>query len=655
MKIEALKIRNFRGIRELEITECASRMLVLGFNRAGKTSLFDAIRGVFIGKLSDAAGKQVRVPEWVGPWAKSANVEIAFTTPGGETMTARMRVTNSVSLEIEVPGRPSWTGPPAEVRGALWEHLGVSQKHRECGMTPRTFLTGDDLGQMVSDLGGGGVDKAKLQEILGEHADWFYDLAALNGITLDSLDSLRAIGAAMFQKRSALNAELKTCRAGIDELACVMPPANAKGAVLTVENIPDVEAAIQKLNRERDTLVEERGAAQAADSAGDIAAELAAAEAMLADLQKKEQALPEHSGLVQALEEATARHKTAARELEAAKKADSNAVYAVQQSDTEKSRAVKLAAQALEAGMACPHCGANVTEKRADKLADKNRAALEAAEAAYTEAAERRDETQAALKKAHEDAGDSLAALEKAEAGLKQAEREAARLLDALDRARSNVNILKAQKPAEYRDIGEIRTDIEKIDARIAAGQNALETLRQLQRREALSSRESELEKAIVRLSWAIPLFHNDGRSNHAAALNELACDEQAAFLAACNERLDMFGCCLGLDTAGKALYVTFGDIESGRHIPLAQVSGAEMLLAEWAVATAFAGDGIVLLDEISRLDGRFRPKLLDAFQAHEGCLWLVSAYTKEAKPDIARVSAALAPAGVVWVGREKR
>jgi hypothetical protein len=190
------------------------------------------------------------------------------------------------------------------------------------------------------------------------------------------------------------------------------------------------------------------------------------------------------------------------------------------------------------------------------------------------------------------------------------------------------------------------------VNARKASAEEALTALNRISERQTAEAERTHISAEIDLLSWAIPLFHSDRKSNHASALNNLSRNEQAAFLDACNARLEPFGVRLGVQAGAKSLSVTFGGLDGGAMVPITQVSGAEMLLAEWAVATAFVGDGLVLIDEFNRLDGAYRPIMCAALGESPCSVWAATAYLQATTPDIDAIRAALEPVGVAWLER---
>lgn len=649
MIITSITVRNFRGIRELSLDDLPDQVLVLGLNRSGKTSLLDALRAVFLGRIQDHAGRALEVREWIGPHESTAAVAVGFELLDG-AYTARMRVARTVSLEIQPPdGKPLWTGAPKDVRGALWRHLGVAQRHRECAMTPRAYLVGDDLGKMISDLGGGGVDQAELDAILGDDAAWFHGFAAAEKITPASPDALLSLGEAMFQKRTSMKANLAALTAQAERSAGVMPPTGRNGATLTPAQIPAVESALAQIRATRDTLLAERGAAE--NAAG-------SAEAL--ERARSERARIRLEELEGAVEEASGRRDQARKTMEPmdaalrnALAADSAAVDALARASVSLDAAKAAVASLDGLSACCPTCGQKIAPAARKSMAEPLDTALAEAAAAHTAAQDRRQQTLAAIQPARDRAKAAAETLRQAEREVSDA---AARLNEhrgrasALDRQIAELETLAGSAPRALEDVD---ADIQATEAKTEAAVAALETLRTIADRERTETARDQVAAEVEVLTRLIPLFHNDRRSNHASALNRLARNEQEAFLSACNDRLEPFGLALGLDTSGKSVAVTLRSLDQDLAVPVTQASGAEMLLAEWAVATAFAGDGLVLLDEFTRLDGRYRGLLLESLAARPGSLWVASAYSHEGEPEVESLRDALAPLGVVWMRRE--
>jgi hypothetical protein len=652
MIITYLNIQNFRGCRAFEISNAAQRMLLLGYNRVGKTSILDAIRAVFIGEVRDWNGARVEVGQWVGPHGKETRVTVGFTA-NGEDFEARMRVTKTVSLEIARQGKATITGAPKEVRTALWSMLGTTAKHRECGLSPRAYLLGDDVGQMISALGGGGVDAAALDAVLGEHRDWFRDFAAVCGVRDLNTDGLLAVGKAAFTKRTDLNARYKDAEARAQALEGVTLPTNAKGQVLKVSQIPSVEDVLQQMRQQRDGLLSELGAAQAAPTAAPV---------FDADAMRQELDALGLESLAQASQEAQALYAEAAKDhekrSEALRLAESQyngAQGAHSYADSKVREAQARIDNAPKVGDVCSSCGQEIGAKHRQSVISALYADLTKAEAEAKAAAKQAKDLLAKITTARAAAEQSKAASETARAAAAAADRalgvaEArAAALEANIGAAETALAATTTAPAT-RSPEAVAADLTALDSRIATATAALTTLRECRERDQAAALVDSLGAEIERLNWAIPLFCDDKKSNHASALNELSQDEQQAFLEQVNARLEPFGAQLGVQTGGKTLAVTFGAAD-GPQIPVAQISGAEMLLAEWAVASAFAGDGLVLLDEFNRLDGVHRPLVLEQIQESPGGLWTASAVTQAEAPDLDALNAGLAPIGVVWVG----
>lgn len=643
MKIRSLKIKNFRGIREVNVTDAALHMMVIGYNGSGKTSILDAIRAVLVGRVQDRNGN-LQIAQWIGPHAKSASVDIEFVEKG-ERFTAKMRVQKTVALEIERDGLPPISGTPKEARAALWDILGVNQKHRECGLTPTAFLIGDEIGQMISDLGGASVDQAKLDGILGENSEWFRRYAASIKQPCDSVDGLLAIGANMFTCRTGKKALRDEKQRQFDAAADLQNPVNRQGKVVTTEQRPQVMEAIAKMKRDRDAFIEARGAIKNDSAAEQI--ERAKNELNAIDLEPlraaESSAITEYQNLVNRVNSSQAAIRI--REQAIADRTSQKTAA------TAELKAIESAKPPLSGK--CPTCGADVPKSVTDAAMTERDEKISAIqeriadhEAFLTEASEELK----TMKHNFEALSTKAESARKASLEASTAVSNAQRRIHDLNETISAASADEDEEPQLTEE--EINSSIATLDASIEAATTALNTLNSIASRDAIEAEIAALSQEIDRLSWAIPLFHNDKKSNHASALNGLSGNEQQDFIDRVNARLEPFNKRIGLLKGEKTLIVTFGGTDSDTMIPIAQASGAEILLAEWAVAAAFVGDdGLILLDEFNRLDGLNRPLLTYAMQECESGIWAAAAYSIPSEPDLEAIRSALDPIGVVWVG----
>jgi hypothetical protein len=632
MIITHLSIRNFLGITELNLTDCQQRMLVIGKNWSGKTSVLDAIRAVFLGEVRDASAKNLDVADWIHKSAKQASVTVGFTE-AGETFEARLRVQGKgTSLEISRQGKPTITGSPKEVRNALWAILQANPAHRAAGLNPRLYLSGGDIGQMISDLGGGGVDLAALAEVLGDNADWFHGFATVQGLTTDTTDGLLSVGAAAFRQRTELKARAEEVGRRLEGMGELSAPIGKGGVTLTPEQIPVVESALAQMRQQRDGLLAERGAAQTVAVTPDNSAAVSerAGIDLVARVADSERLRSEADALIRPRESATQDHQQAKSKHSAAQYAD----HLAEQKVTAAQKAVKNP-PALDGE--CPVCRTEITSAVQAHVVKHLEGQLKEAELER----KKTSKAQEAADKAWKDA-DSSASL--AERQLAAAQSRCA----ALD---ATINAVPAAAP-EHRALADIEADIEAVDRRIANATTAMETLKAIRERDRLAQDLDALNAEIDCLNWAIPLFHSDRKSNHATALSALSKNEQADFLERCNAKLEPFGVRIGVRDEAKRVGVVYGALGDSLMLPVRRISGAESLLVEWAIAAAFAGDGLVLLDEINRADGGVKSTLLGGL-AGAGCgVWAAGAYTQTVAPDVDKLRTALAPVGLVWMER---
>lgn len=600
MRITNIYVENFRGVNSFGMDDCPPTVLLLGNNRSGKTSIMDAIRATMTGRITDQTGKAIELAQWVGLHGKTASVRLGLDVDG-EQIDLCLQVGKSASLSCD-----QLHGSARDIRAALWHKIGLSQKFGECGLTPRSFILGDDAGKMIADLGSSEVSLDALEKVLGEHANWFHQFTGEEGITPRSRDSLLAIGRAMYDARTVANARLKKLYADIEELANVTYPVGKTGKPLTLADIPKLTALVDQLKAARRTV-----AATADVSLLQEELDAIDVEALVAREQACVDALANADA---ALHAAQTKHAGAARD-------HANIVSGM-----------KDVQRGIELGGECPICLTPITDAIRDRVAAAHKKSIEAMECAEREA-------KAACETALKEVESCHKTVSTARESLRLATADAAAAKAKASSLRQQINAAGAGVSAE---------DAATNEDRIAAASEALDTLTVILQRETMRRELDEVEAEAVHLAWGIPLFHDDGRANHAAALNDLFRDEREVFLTACNERLVRFGLRLDIVEGAKSLSFAI----SGT--PLPQASGAETLISEWAVASAFCRKGIVLLDEFTRLDGSNRGVFMKDVLDAGCCAWFAAAYARGGTPsaqEIEAINHALNPIGAVWVG----
>jgi hypothetical protein len=300
-----------------------------------------------------------------------------------------------------------------------------------------------------------------------------------------------------------------------------------------------------------------------------------------------------------------------------------------------------IAALAGEDADSCPTCGRKYTEKLRAKLIGPLEDALRSAEA-------ERDK----LTKSLEDAGIKLAEIEKDYTDKATAARQAEQ---ARVKAESDISAMKRQL-AEIPDTSDIpcpdaiAKQVEAITTRIENGQAKLEALHKWA---DLKSAEANLETAqaeLQHLEWMVAQFR-DGEFAKA-----MLSDSKGEFETALNEVLEPFDYQIQVVIEGKHVTVEMGKLgrEGGVPVPLAQCSKAELVLAGWAVASAFGDKAPVALDDLDAMYGPTKTKFLAALKERTAAApaIIAGAWTM-GDVDLEPITRFLAPATVHWIDGE--
>ena len=112
MKIESLRISNFRGITEVSLEALGNMVVIAGQNGSGKSCMFDAIRLL----KSVYGGYQANEwQQWMGEFQisltnRSSDFALMFNDPLKE-----LRITCDFRLGACPSNAPFWTGQPVRV------------------------------------------------------------------------------------------------------------------------------------------------------------------------------------------------------------------------------------------------------------------------------------------------------------------------------------------------------------------------------------------------------------------------------------------------------------------------------------------------------------------------------------------------------------
>ncbi|MDI9379761.1 MAG: AAA family ATPase [Verrucomicrobiota bacterium] len=620
MKINRIEIRNFRGCRALTLDSFPA--MLLGMNGAGKTSAMHAIQAALFGRVFDHEGKQITSSQWVGQWGKDASVDVTINIEGEQSV-VQLRVTAS-GQKVAVTGARPIQGRPAEVRAALWERIGKRQEHAECAANPRAYLLGGDLGALLAQINGGGVDHDKLHLACGAYFGWLESWCKQHRHPLDTMDHLSELGEAMYAERTVVNKDIKRLEQEIASMEVLDAPVNAKGAPLTVADLPAVESGIATLRKDRDALIEQKGRASAVydgPSADDLRKAIDADRAELAKVEKKIAGAPE-----------SAKESRADIAKQAQRKHEIEATVA------DLSRRIAEQESALQEfkGGACPTCHQTLSDHARETLVGPIEAAIERDKTEM-------DEQKKALKGLASKIEADEKALDSVEAQIRACTEQAAKIRESL--ARADRDLLAASTAYAGPGEEELQGQIDGLDARIEKAEHARDRLLAMQDADAKRARLEGLKSEQERLNWAVDAFRGG------TVTNALGSDGLAFFTGACNDLLSGHGYALIAQAEGKAVTVSLAK-DGWLPVPVNQVSEGELILAQIAVAAAFADNGVpALIDGIERLDGEHRGTAIDLMESIHGAVVMAATYGLPNAPDIEAMADALAPVAVVWVG----
>ena len=631
MRITSLQIENFRGLRDVRIPELPARVFWTGLTGAGKTTLQQAVRAVLWGRVYDHRGKALKVGEFVGPWGKQASVNLGLEVHDQPMVAKWSASARESGLTVQRQHQPALAGSPREVRADLWDFIGMPAEPAECAGNPRAYLTCRDVGDLLAGLGGAEINQDKLTLELGPHADWFRSYCRAGGLAYDTHEGLSAIGKSVLQSRRDLKHDIQKLEQEIANLQDATLPADSEGRPISTDSLAEVNIHLDVLTDTRDKLQRELGASEGKRSAASIANDLKQVQ------EKADQAR-------QRLREAT-KNERKAREQQARytkvvsearnRESDLRGQLALAEGSLKKAQ---RALDELGDQERCPYCKRKLTDAAKAKLVAPLEQDQQEAGAECKDLGIRLATWQRQMKGIQKDLEAAQDKLDTARGALGEAQ-------SALAEAEGRVAVLKAERPASDRTADEVQAEIATMDERIAAGRLILQSLHRVDQRRTLQAELGERQTELEHLEWAVTAFEKG------AIQKPLGADGQRMFVDQCNQQLEAFGYQLALEVVGKDVTVLMGRT-GGQMIPVSQASEGEFVLAQLSLAMGFAGDGgLVMVDGLDKLDARHKGRVFETLaQCNAGTIWLAGAYGLPGDPDLAMMSEALAPVGVIWV-----
>lgn len=621
MHIEAIRVINWRGLSSVALEGFSRSTFFVGLNGAGKSSLLMAVQQVLAGACYGQDGKRLKLNELIGRAGKDATIELDIALGDKNNNHATLRsVVNSKGQKLSAflaDGREWLAGSPDEVRAAFWKTLRINPKHAGVALNPRAHLLGDDLGKLLAELSDD-VEPEKLKAWCGEHYDWLRGFLSARQQPLATAGDMTKVGKLADDARRDKNRDYKAGREELESVATVtLPKRKDTGEELTPDQEPSVQKQITTLRNKRDTLQRRIGRASAARTEQQIADDIKAGEAKLAELRA---AAPDGE-VVRAAQKALRDAETALSTLK-----HNVGNMRVRYEGLERS------IKSVRDGHECPTCKRQFKPSEIKAMISPLTEELNALESEISGFDEQEKELFA-----------SLAPLRETAQGLT----EEARLSDQhIAVAEERLAAARVEEPQG--DVAAMEVECTALAASVTAGERVIQTLREYTRQQQLLASNEALYTEIEHLNWAIDAFR-DGAAQH-----DLCGRGRTEFQERVNALLSRHGYRIDIEAQGSNCTVLLGRVDGQDMVGATQASDGELFLTEMAVSEAFAGTkGLAIADGADALDGQHKPEVFAAL-AESKCSWLIAgAWGLGHDPDFEQMAAALAPTTVVWVEGE--
>ena len=573
MFLRTITISNFRRIEHAELTDLDNTVVLYGRNGSGKSSVLLAIQMLLFGwcKLTSRSGAGVERLIRDG----NAEAEISAQIEHDEHNLV-------VTMTIKSKGTANeWTCLDAatgeilcHTREQMWQLLGIREEHATIASMPDLFMEDPkaytEMGAILTELiMPTAIKRNDVLALAEDHADWLVQFTGKRGLKLDSFSALECVGATAATYRTDVNRNIKEQTIRLKEYGFFPDVKDAKGNMLTVEDIPRIQSGIEKLRIRHNALLVEKGAAGSAYTPADIQKFRTA----LADNEKSLTLLRERHESVHAAEQsARAERDTVQAELSSLR----------MQGGVLSSQMRQATEAAEKVGAPTGFC-AKCTKIFEETMRVPLRKEVEKAEKTLAEHRDREGAALEALPALHDAAAETGKKLQQAENELRGAS-------DAV--ARCEAELANAMQHESARPLADVNTELAEVSAKIERGEGIVSSLTRIGEKTAMEGSVAQGQVEVEHLNWAVAAFR-DG-----ALLKQLigsGCDE---FVRRCNRELEPFDRTLDLAIEGKNLQVLLG----GRPVHLC--SDGEQMIAQIAIAGAFADCGApILLDEINVLD----------------------------------------------------
>jgi len=618
MKITHITIQNFRSLEHVDLTIDSPAVALFGMNGAGKSSLINALQYALVGycEHTDRAGKGASV--LIRDGAREARITVEFET--GRANRPLLGVSCVIAKKSEWQVYDPATGEVSEKvtdRAALWTFLRVPDRFHLPAMMPAAFLASGEASDVLAAFLGGDVTEQDVLDYAGSHGPFLREFAAGHHGTLDSRESLEALGKQAYEVRTLLNRDIKATTSLVEAAANIAQPVDSAGARLDVGDDAQLQREIDRAREERDGLIRQLALAEAPSAAGEAEALNKRLSTRRSNVTIQERKLAKHDETVAAATEAL--------------NGVTEAVHAAQTVCAvlgTKAQAQREALAALPDGdKKCPTCGHKMPAKEAATIRATLQAALDQALLDLSAADE-------ALQ-----AGRAAEAAAMAQRTYDATERDNCRRgLDALIEEVHQIEgqIESLPKPYNGPDAATLRKEIADLDARIDRDTKAIQRLKEWSELQLNKGFLEASAERLAGLNWIIVAFR-DGEY-----VKSRSADQADSLTALVNEVLAEFGDYqVQVSIAGKRVELML--VNEGRVRPVHLCSSGQQALVQYGVAMAYATHGApVLLDDINHLDAAMRGLLLRDLQLRATGTVIVAGAWQQTRTDWPRIQAAL-------------
>lgn len=647
MFFTGLRVQCWRNLADIDLGNLAPCVALFGRNRNGKSSLLLAIQMCLNGWCDRTQKSGAGADALIMDGADSAFIEVDIEVPRGEGPTQSESATYTMINVIhrgkkanefrvvDADGQELYTS-----RDAFYRAIAVNPDHLAITTQPHLFLLDRQLGDAVLDVVAGAMDESRVLAAAEDHATkaavrdhipWLKQFTSKHGFGFSTTVNLEDIGAKAFELRRTLKKWIEEKDIEISAMGTIKRQVDRNGGALGIASLPAIRETLAKLQRTRDSLIEERGRSESARNPESIETELADTQANLAHAQ-------EAMNTVNAdLPDAEDKAKTANDLYDTYRRDESAKTQQIQGALNAKATAEKVLAGLTASGGACPTCKRKYTNQLREELIDP-------AEQVVADCQKRIDELGAEqtqlLTLINEQRAEVKSTMD-IHQGLLSSRGKLASEVQAF---RSHKNELELARPSG-RAVDLITKDFDACEVSIDRAQKALVNLELQEKKEAGKAALENMRAELVHLNEA------EAAWNKGEVLRPMLAGRLDPFLEPINRELGVFGFHLTIDIKGKQVEFLLRE-HVGPARPLRLCSEGERFVAAFAVAVAFAemGNTPIILDNMNDLDFELKGKFVRRLQEFSRASIWAAAALQNTEDAVTKTAHTLSPVDIFLV-----